>query len=74
MRNQCSCALRVFGAALALVVAVGTAWAQDQSRLTGSVVDTTGAAIPGARLMLSNVATGVEASTESNESGVYIFP
>ena len=74
MRNRDSCALRVLGAALALVLAAGTAWAQDQSRLTGSVVDTTGAAIPGARLMLSNVATGVEASTESNEAGVYIFP
>ena len=74
MRNHSFCATRVFGAALALVLAAGTAWAQDQSRLTGSVVDTTGAAIPGARLMLSNIATGVEAGTESNESGVYIFP
>ena len=60
--------------ALAVALVAGAAWAQDQSRLTGSVTDTTGAAIPGAKLLLSNVSTGVDATAESNESGVYIFP
>ena len=74
MNNPRNWAIRIGGVALALVVTVGAAWGQDQSRLTGSVLDTTGAAIPGARLILSNTATGVETTAESNESGVYIFP
>ncbi len=73
MHTSRTWAARFFNTALALA-AVGAAWGQDQSRLTGSVLDTTGAAIPAARLTLSNTATGVETSAESNESGVYIFP
>ena len=49
MNNPRNWAIRIGGVALALVVTVGAAWGQDQSRLTGSVLDTTGAAIPGAR-------------------------
>ena len=74
MKNPRNWAIRIGGVALALVLTVGAAWGQDQSRLTGSVLDTTGAAIPGARLILSNTATGVETTAESNESGVYVFP
>ncbi len=59
---------------LVLALAAGTLLAQDQSRLTGSVSDISGAAIPGARLKLSNVATGVEANVQSNASGVFVFP
>ena len=69
-----SWASRLAGAALLLVLTAGVSWAQDQSRLTGAVTDTTGAAIPGAKLTLSNVATGVTATSESNEVGVYVFP
>ncbi len=60
--------------ACALGLAGISAWSQDQSRLGGSVTDTTGAAIPGARMTLSNVDTGVATTAESNESGVYVFP
>ena len=75
MKNQFTrWASRLAGSALALLLVMGAAWAQDQSRLTGSVTDTTGAAIPGARMLLSNVDTGVDAGAESNEAGVYIFP
>lgn len=74
MNNLQGSAVRFGAIALVLLVAGVTAWGQDQSSLTGSVLDTTGAAIPGARLTLSNMATGVETTAESNESGVYIFP
>ncbi len=75
MKNQFTrWASRLAGSALALLLVMGAAWAQDQSRLTGSVTDTTGAAIPGARMLLSNVDTGVDAGAESNEADVYIFP
>ena len=42
--------------------------------LTGSVTDPTGAAVPGARVAAENVLTGVVARTQSNESGIYVFP
>ncbi len=64
----------LLSAASAFLLGSSLAWAQDQSRLTGSVTDTTGAAIPGARLTLTNVATGVAGMSESNEAGVYVFP
>lgn len=75
MKNQYVCwADRFARIALALTLSAGAVMAQDQSRLTGTVTDTSGAAIPTASLTLSNVATGVETTSESNESGVYIFP
>ncbi len=60
--------------ALTLLLSAGVLWAQNQSRLVGTVTDSSGAAIPGARLTLSHVATGVETNSESNESGASIFP
>ncbi len=48
--------------------------AQVQSRLTGTVVDATGAVIPGADVVLANSDTGVTYSAVSSSSGVYTFP
>jgi hypothetical protein len=39
----------------------------------GTVTDTTGAIVPGAKVTLSNTATGVVSSVESNGTGDYIF-
>ena len=39
----------------------------------GTVTDTTGAVVPGAKVTLSNTATGVVSSVESNGTGDYIF-
>ena len=36
--------------------------------------DTTGAVIPGAKLTVVNLGTGVQATAESNASGAYVFP
>jgi hypothetical protein len=42
--------------------------------LLGLVSDATGAVVPGATITITNVATGVESRTTSNETGNYIFP
>jgi len=57
-----------------LLAAASPILAQSQSRLTGTVTDNTGAVIPGANVTISNMATGVEQTTTTNASGVYIFP
>ncbi len=41
--------------------------------INGTVADEQGAVIPGATLTLTNSATGVQSSTETNASGVYRF-
>ncbi len=41
--------------------------------ITGTVMDSTGAAIPGASVELENVATGVERTTETDATGAYRF-
>ncbi|HYO83915.1 MAG TPA: carboxypeptidase regulatory-like domain-containing protein, partial [Bryobacteraceae bacterium] len=42
--------------------------------VTGRVTDSTGAAIEGARLVVTASATGVESATETNVEGVYSIP
>jgi len=49
-------------------------WAQSPGRLDGSVVDATGASIPGAAVNLANSATGVVSKTTTNATGQYVFP
>ncbi len=46
----------------------------QQSGLTGTVADTTGAVIVAAEVALLNTSTGVEFTAQTNESGVYNFP
>ena len=60
--------------AIGLMTLVGPAQAQDQGRLVGTVSDDSGAVIPGAALTLTNQATGVASTAESNASGAYTFP
>lgn len=53
----------------------GSAYAQTvRGSLSGIVVDVTGAAIPGARITVSNPDTGVKRSTVSSAEGSYSFP
>jgi hypothetical protein len=69
---------RVFAFALFvlwLVVGSGSALAQStEAVLSGTVTDPAGAAIPGAKVVIVNVATGVERDSAANSSGVYVFP
>ncbi len=61
---------------VALVVAAAPALLSGQAtdgNVTGAVMDTTGAVIPGASVELENIATGVKRSTETDAAGLYRF-
>ena len=57
---------------LALAVAPVLIGQQDQGVITGTVADSTGAVIPGARVSIREVSTGITVEKESNDSGVYV--
>lgn len=46
----------------------------DRATLTGSVTDPTGAVIPGVDVLVTNVDTGVQTTTKTNETGLYSVP
>ena len=48
--------------------------AQQNSEITGTVVDKEAAAIAGSQLVLTDTATGVSNTTDSNGAGVFTFP
>src|SRR5580658_1959192 len=55
---------------LALATTVG-AYAQANSELTGIVTDQTGAVVPGAKITLTDPATGFKKDTESGPTGLF---
>ncbi len=58
-------------AVVALLVSL--AGAQSASQLNGSVTDSSGAAVAGAKIALTSAATGLQRSATSNGSGLYQF-
>jgi hypothetical protein len=52
----------------------GAAFAQSTASLNGTVTDATGAAVPGAKVVAANQATGIESTTQSDTAGAYLFP
>ena len=46
----------------------------ETATISGTITDPSGAAIIGAEVTLTNVATGNIASTQSNKTGLYVFP
>lgn len=51
------------------------AWGQgNQASLEGRVVDASGAAVPGAKLVVTNNATGIQFQSESGSDGLFSFP
>src|SRR5438874_9000826 len=59
--------------AAALAVAIAVQAQTSRGTVTGTALDPTGAAISGARVTLTGVATGVRLSSGTNEAGVYRF-
>ena len=53
--------------------ATAAVFAQDTASITGTVTDSTGAAIPGAQVTISSPALGITRSAKSNGSGDYLF-
>ncbi len=67
--------LRLIAIACVLSVSCLHASAQTSSAtISGSVVDKSGAVIPGAEVTLVNQATNVAATTRTNSSGDFLFP
>jgi hypothetical protein len=53
----------------------GAAWAQvaeTAASISGQVTDPTGAAIPGASVVMTNVTTGEERRVQTNDEGIYV--
>src|SRR5438477_3545596 len=68
--------LAVPSAAIAFVIASAILCVAqvEQGSITGLVTDQSGAAVPGARVTVTNLNTQVTASTETNNQGIYTFP
>lgn len=61
--------------AIFLLLAVPAAWGQGNvGTLNGTILDSTGAVIPGATVVSTNNGTGVENSTSSTSAGAYTLP
>ncbi len=56
-----------------LAVLASLAVAQSTSQLNGSVTDPSGAAVSGAKITLTDPATGLQRTTTSNSAGLYQF-
>ena len=72
--SKCSCKpLRTFWLPLAVLVLVaGVAWAQkDMGSIVGSVRDSSGAVVSGAKVTVSDTDRGTTFNTTTNQSGEY---
>lgn len=59
---------------LAILLAGGISWAQFGSGIQGTILDSTGAVVPGVRILVKNLETGVVRETVSSAAGVYRVP
>jgi hypothetical protein len=59
---------------LALAYASAAAWAQGTSQISGTVMDGSGARLPGAEVTATQTATGTVRSVVTNESGLFVLP
>jgi carboxypeptidase family protein len=59
---------------LVVIVTLGVAaWAQDTASITGTVTDSSGAAVPNAKVAVKNAEHGINRSSTSNGSGDFLF-
>ncbi len=58
---------------LSAVVASASLFAQDTASITGTITDSSGATLPGAKITVSNTEHGINQSTTSNGSGDFLF-
>src|SRR5215213_5138279 len=66
---------RVFWAVCFLILAALTATAQEfRGSLAGKIIDPNGAVVPGSKVDIKNVETGIVSSVNTGEDGGYSFP
>jgi hypothetical protein len=71
---QMKATIRTFTAILAVLIGVATAWGQLYSgSVTGLVLDSSGAVIPGARVTLADEDKGTVLNSVTDASGRYLF-
>jgi hypothetical protein len=63
-----------FAFAIAVLPGIWQVNGQTTAGLNGTVADSTGALVQGARVTVTNVDTGAKRDTETNEDGLYQFP
>ena len=56
------------------LMASGSLWAQATAQISGSVMDASGAVLPGAEVTATETETGVSRMTITNETGHYVLP
>jgi hypothetical protein len=59
---------------LGLVLLSTVAYSQETASIVGTVTDQTGAAVPGAKITITNMDTGIVRSSTSNSTGSYNAP
>ena len=64
----------VFSAAFAFSLLAASAFAQSTGRISGAVVDPSGAAIADAAVTITNNQTGLRRTVTSNAEGLFVFP
>ncbi|MGH9510736.1 MAG: carboxypeptidase regulatory-like domain-containing protein [Terriglobales bacterium] len=65
--------LTVWCGFIVLLLLTTGAWAQDNASITGTVLDSTGAAVANAAISLTNAATGQVRQATSNSAGDFLF-
>jgi hypothetical protein len=65
---------RIFILSLFVLLAGSRLYAQANSKITGTVTDKEGAAIPDAQVTVTDTATGFVSSTDTNSVGIYAIP
>src|SRR2546425_6612477 len=58
---------------LAVLASAGAAWGQGLSTLNGTVADSSGAVVVGAKITVTEVDTGLPRETMSNAEGLYVL-
>ncbi|HWB87484.1 MAG TPA: carboxypeptidase-like regulatory domain-containing protein [Bryobacteraceae bacterium] len=60
--------------AVLLAVAFSLGAQESRATLTGTITDSSGAAVPGAKVSAINLQTGLTAKSEANGQGLYVIP
>ena len=74
MTHRSRLVARVLGVAMLLAASVVPGRAQTEGGISGLVTDSSGAAVPGATVTVTNTATRGTRNTTTNAAGLYTFP